>query len=129
MIRGADHHLHHHGEDRLHRVLHYLSKDTIDIFSSTKIDDLNPSSYAFVNEAGINKELTVLQQLRELDRLAKAGDTAAGEQKQRIEDQLLEHLYPPQYNYKVSFNQLEDTSSSRIVVVSRRLVASATVSG
>lgn len=120
--------------------LHYLSSDTIDLLSNTKIKDMDPSRYCFVEGScggvfdDINSELTVIEQLKVYDDEANRenpGDpksTVPYQKKSRIEAEILDLLYPPQYNYNIEFGELTDPTSSKIVVVSRRLVGGVKVS-
>ena len=117
--------------------LHYLSKDTIEVLSTTKIKDLDASTYPFVGTYSgtslFNEELTIVEQLKvyddEIKRIEEGGGDAGAvtEKKTQIENQLLEHLYPPQYKYKIEFGEIKDTPTSEIVVVSRKLVGSVEV--
>ena len=98
--------------------LHYLSRDTLDVLSTTKIKDLDLSYSLKDDYPEINEELTIVEQLKIYN---DAGVTTT---KEDIEDRLLKHLYPPQYQYSISFGDPTVESTSKIVVVSRKLVGS-----
>lgn len=103
--------------------LHYLSKDTLDVLSTTKIKDLD-GAYLFLTDpqfSDVNEELTIIEQL--------AAYNARGEisKKEEIERQLLQHLYPGQYKYTIEFGDARDARTSKIIVVSRKLVGSVQV--
>jgi len=104
--------------------LHYLSRDTLDTLSTTKIKDLDETAYPFLIDAqfsDINEELTVIEQL--------ATYNAGGQisKKEEIERQLLQHLYPAQYKYTIEFGEARDARTSKVIVVSRKLVGSVQV--
>lgn len=108
--------------------LYFLSSDTIDVLSYTQMSELDSNKYPFMTDPTyqnhIKDDLTILEQLRVFKK--------AGVSDQDIilaEDQLLSNLYPGQYDFNIRLDSTDPaTTTSNVIVVSRRLVSSVSVS-
>ena len=101
--------------------LHYLSKDTINILGNTTIGDMDSAKYSFVGSVpSQDRSNTVLEQL-------KVYSTTNPIEKARTEDQILQALFPPQYNYKIRFGGVDSPTDPKITVVSRRVISNVQV--